>query len=436
MAENDIVALKELASGGFLEVALAPADIAAAPASHTHAAADITDLNAAAAGALYDGALGIVGAVVTDSNLRLINGDDHEAILGYEHITSNRFINLPDASGTLALNPLTTAGDIVVGGTSGAPARLALGTASQQLRVNSGATSLEYFTPAAAFDPASPGAIGNTTAAAATFTTLTANTSLTLNGTGAAELVNGTSAAGDFRIYRTTSSANANYERGFIRWGGTSSNTLQIGTEKLGTGTARALEFQTDGVSRWTIASNGILSASSASRLNLNSLSFQHYAGGNALIAENCEFAGAWRYIASGAAGMFYFLGAEGQFRFFASGSALAGLPNGGNSTQFKVNADGTVALGGTGVFNAGVYTDNTLAVNATTATFKDATNIVVGTTTGTKIGTSTSQKIGFFNKTPVVQPTAVADATDAATVITQLNALLSRMRDLGLIAT
>jgi hypothetical protein len=42
MAENDIVALKELASGGFLEVALAPADIAAAPASHTHAASAIT----------------------------------------------------------------------------------------------------------------------------------------------------------------------------------------------------------------------------------------------------------------------------------------------------------------------------------------------------------------------------------------------------------
>jgi hypothetical protein len=55
----------------------------------------------------------------------------------------------PATSGTLALNPMTTAGDIVVGGTSGAPARLALGTASQQLRVNSGATGLEYFTPAA-----------------------------------------------------------------------------------------------------------------------------------------------------------------------------------------------------------------------------------------------------------------------------------------------
>jgi hypothetical protein len=64
-------------------------------------------------------------------------------------ITTSKVINIPNASGTIALNPLTTAGDLFVGGTSGAPARLALGTASQQLRVNSGATALEYFTPAA-----------------------------------------------------------------------------------------------------------------------------------------------------------------------------------------------------------------------------------------------------------------------------------------------
>jgi hypothetical protein len=68
--------------------------------------------------------------------------------------------------------------------------------------------------------------------------------------------------------------------------------------------------------------------------------------------------------------------------------------------------------------------------------TVSDGGNVVLGTTTGTKIGTATSQKIGFYNATPVVQPTAVADATDAATVITQLNALLTRMRNLGLIAT
>jgi hypothetical protein len=65
-----------------------------------------------------------------------------------------------------------------------------------------------------------------------------------------------------------------------------------------------------------------------------------------------------------------------------------------------------------------------------------DGVNLVLGTTTGTKVGTATAQKLGFYNTTPVIQPTAVANATDAATVITQLNALLGKLRALGLIAT
>jgi hypothetical protein len=56
-----------------------------------------------------------------------------------------------------------------------------------------------------------------------------------------------------FRIYNTYTDA-SNHERGFMRW---SSNVLQIGTEKGGTGSARALEFQTDGVTRMTIAGSG-----------------------------------------------------------------------------------------------------------------------------------------------------------------------------------
>lgn len=44
-------------------------------------------------------------------------------------------------------NPMTTAGDIIVGGASGAPARLGIGSALQHLRVNSGATALEYADP-------------------------------------------------------------------------------------------------------------------------------------------------------------------------------------------------------------------------------------------------------------------------------------------------
>lgn len=39
--------------------------------------------------------------------------------------------------------------------------------------------------------------------------------------------------------------------------------------------------------------------------------------------------------------------------------------------------------------------------------TMGDAKNIILNTTTGTKIGTATTQKLGFFNATPVVQPSA-----------------------------
>jgi hypothetical protein len=75
-------------------------------------------------------------------------------------------------------------------------------------------------------------------------------------------------------------------------------------------------------------------------------------------------------------------------------------------------------------------------SLSNTTFTIGEANDIAVGTSTGTKIGTATTQKLGFYNATPVVQPAAVADATDAATVITQLNDLLAKLRTLGIIAT
>ncbi|MEA1877256.1 MAG: hypothetical protein U9N86_10365 [Bacteroidota bacterium] len=68
--------------------------------------------------------------------------------------------------------------------------------------------------------------------------------------------------------------------------------------------------------------------------------------------------------------------------------------------------------------------------------TFNDGANLVMGTSTGTKIGTGTTQKLGFWNTTPAVQPTAVADATDNASAILRLNELLARLRTIGIIAT
>lgn len=148
------------------------------------------------------------------------------------------------------------------------------------------------------------------------------DTYLSRDAAGTMALRNGTSAQ-MLRVYGTTDVSTTNYERGKIGWVG---STFLIGTEKGGTGSARGIEIQTDGLTCLTINSSG---------------SF--------IIA--------------------------------------------------------------------------------------DAKNIAVGTGTGTKIASASTQKIAFYGATPIVRPTAVADATDAASAITQLNALLSRMRDLGLIA-
>jgi hypothetical protein len=59
-----------------------------------------------------------------------------------------------------------------------------------------------------------------------------------------------------FRIYTTYGgTGGADFERLFIK--GQTLGAFQIGTEAGGTGSARALEFQTDGVTRMTIASSG-----------------------------------------------------------------------------------------------------------------------------------------------------------------------------------
>jgi hypothetical protein len=76
-------------------------------------------------------------------------------------------------------------------------------------------------------------------------------------------------------------------------------------------------------------------------------------------------------------------------------------------STACVLHASGTVGLSQ----NQGTHS---LILGAGILTFSDTTlNCVFGSTTGTKLGTATTQKIGFWNATPIVQPTtAVASAT------------------------
>jgi hypothetical protein len=124
------------------------------------------------------------------------------------------------------------------------------------------------------------------------------------------------------------------------------------------------------------------------------------------------------------------FSGSDGtEFIEGAKISAVAdgtwGTADGPTRLVFSVTADGSASP------------TEALRISSNRAiTVSDGGNVVLGTTTGTKIGTATTQKLGFYNATPVVQPAAVADATTAVDVITQLNDLLAKLRTLGIIAT
>ncbi len=71
--------------------------------------------------------------------------------------------------------------------------------------------------------------------------------------------------------------------------------------------------------------------------------------------------------------------------------------------------------------------------------TMAEGANIETGTTTGTKLAGSPTQKLGLWGATPVVQPTAVADASGGVNIDaearTAINAILARLRTTGFIA-
>ena len=134
--------------------------------------------------------------------------------------------------------------------------------------------------------------------------------------------------------------------------------------------------------------------------------------------------------------GSFSILSATADYRAFAAdggGKLYWRIGNyGNNSLAFRTNSDGftgyvdSVALTIDGSQKAKFFGDIESADK----------NIVLGTTTGTKIGTATNQKLGFYNATPIVQPSATpANATDLATALTLVNDIKSKLVTLGLIA-
>jgi hypothetical protein len=123
-----------------------------------------------------------------------------------------------------------------------------------------------------------------------------------------------------------------------------------------------------------------------------------------------------------------------------------------GNPSAIRLNianiASGASALlMELGTTDLGIYTARFTVSKAGNVTLADGGNLAVGLSTGTKIGTSTSQKIGFWNVTPIVQPTtSVAAATFTANSGTAVNdastfdgytisKVVKALRNLGLLA-
>lgn len=122
-------------------------------------------------------------------------------------------------------------------------------------------------------------------------------------------------------------------------------------------------------------------------------------------------------------------------------GTVLSNLGLRASGTAYPITTSGAVAL--TGTFSV---TDITVTNDIT---ISDAGNIILKTTTGTKIGTAVTQKLGFYNATPVVQPSGASQAAvttsitttktttniaaTVANLITLTNALRTALVNLGL---
>jgi hypothetical protein len=82
----------------------------------------------------------------------------------------------------------------------------------------------------------------------------------------------------------------------------------------------------------------------------------------------------------------------------------------------FMVNSGASPLNLDAGALTCGAVSATTFAFSSTgtfsgAITIADAINLILNTTTGTKIGTAVGQKLGFWNATPIVQPSGAAQA-------------------------
>ena len=107
--------------------------------------------------------------------------------------------------------------------------------------------------------------------------------------------------------------------------------------------------------------------------------------------------------------------------------------PGGGTvTTSYGLYVDSHTAAG----TNYALYTNAGRVHFGDDVEITDGKSVIAGASSGLRIGTATTQKLGFYNATPVVQPSGTsANATDLASAITLVNNLKAKLISLGLVA-
>jgi hypothetical protein len=183
------------------------------------------------------------------------------------------------------------------------------------------------------------------------------------------------------------------------------------------------------GFGTWTVGTSTLAltgSVTATAGLTANSA-----AGGKFFIGPlpaDADYAGIWVGNITPGTSNYSFLGSYvNGFTGFNTTSEVAFRVS--NSSRFVVDTNGAKIVVGTAPVMA-FLTDGKIQFYDT-----DGGTFVTGTV-GLKVGSASTDKLGFWGASAVVRPTAVADATGSGDAHTQLNALLSRLRTIGLIAT
>ena len=202
--------------------------------------------------------------------------------------------------------------------------------------------------------------------------------------------------------------------------------------------TGNLLDLQVNGTSR--------LAVTSAGAINMPAIGFvnEHISFGN---ANGIQINGAGRWGAKAAGALAWTITntvftINSAYDFGFSNTSADGTQD----VTLKRDSAGTLAQrNGTNAQTYRLYNTFTSATNFERLNVRWTSNEAIldteaggdgGTLRGLKIGSASTSLLGFYGATPVDQPAAVANATDTTDIVAQFNALLARVRELGLIAT